>query len=683
MLQMLFFALLAGSSAILAKRLLPQKGVVENVCAGGIIFFWLASMVFNVLINLKLFYPIPATTLAATIFLTTCRLLPVPGYLQDFWAKLSKLAGKFFLLCNDGKTRKLATSTFVTFACFLLLRSLLLPMNCWDSLTYHTLKANLWVQRGCHYNLASPGLWESYKTFFGGGEAFTALSMVFTHSDLFGSIPDFFLWLLMGVLAFSLMRELNGKSGSALAITGAFLAIPALTRMVASGYIDMGVSTFLLAGILFFIRLLKTRNSSYLLLSAASYGLAASLKVNGLAVSLVMIAILIVITLARKAASVWLAAATLATFAAPVVPWFLFNYQASGFILGTTPAKIGSLFLGQMPLPLVYFFSEPSIQAYSFWHELEASAQTLSSLGLFALIVVFAVTGLIARLQKIDIIVMVALIQCLTVLGLYFSPSFSVIRLVWSAANSRFIVSAIMLLIAVGLPSVDRRNKATSKLIQNICLFAIGASALDYILKFVFTDNYVIEIFLLVAAMGCTALTFRLFYKVSSKATPSSSFSLFLLIIICSAAFGITGTLKDSIRLRAYEGSVISHDHPRYWTVALKQVNDKQNVSIAFTYGMDKLYHSAFIAPFFGEKLQNRISYISPLEDGRTPVYHPDYIGKEPYNYESWLKRLQKAGITHLLCFAPKCQELSWARNHPETFEMLEGNRVWGFFALR
>ena len=50
------------------------------------------------------------------------------------------------------------------------LRSLMLPTIGWDSITYHYVKAGMWVQSGGPITLDAPGGWSLYRSFLGGGE---------------------------------------------------------------------------------------------------------------------------------------------------------------------------------------------------------------------------------------------------------------------------------------------------------------------------------------------------------------------------------------------------------------------------------------------------------------------------------------------------------------------------------
>jgi hypothetical protein len=77
---------------------------------------------------------------------------------------------------------------FIPAALFMLLlvtRSLGLPLLGWDALTYHGLKAGLWVQQGRYfYDFNPPGGWEYYRTFFGGGELYRLGDVFNRHNSL-------------------------------------------------------------------------------------------------------------------------------------------------------------------------------------------------------------------------------------------------------------------------------------------------------------------------------------------------------------------------------------------------------------------------------------------------------------------------------------------------------------------
>jgi len=224
-------------------------------------------------------------------------------------------------------------------------------------------------------------------------------------------------------------------------------------------------------------------------------------------------------------------------------------------------------------------------------------------------------------------------------------------------------------------------SEMLKKFIEGICQTSILLCSLNYCCKYMLFNNQHIEILILLAALTAYISISIPPAKTYSFLSKRLRIALFLMITIFTLTTAVV--IKDNIRLQAHKYSIVFHDHPRYWTNALKFVINGSRLKIAHTYGMDKLNHWAFIAPFFGARLQNEVCYVSPLSDGRTPVYHPDYIDKEPYCYDSWVKRLREKKVTHLLCFAPRCKELEWARSHPESFKMLVGNNVWGFFEIR
>ena len=170
----------------------------------------------------------------------------------------------------------------------LTVRTLALPLLGWDTLTYHGVKAGMWVQTGGWTTLIAPGGWESCLTFFGGGEAFTAWAMLFLHCDLFAGIPDVFFWGLLGLMTTCLANEFGLPVRTAALVGLAFLCAVDLSRMVGSGYVDIRGNAFLLGGVLFLVRFARSKESADFYMAAAAFGLASSVKVNMLASSVLM-----------------------------------------------------------------------------------------------------------------------------------------------------------------------------------------------------------------------------------------------------------------------------------------------------------------------------------------------------------------------------------------------------------
>jgi len=675
LLQIVFCAFLADSANIMAKRFLPASSVIERTCSAGIIAFWLGSAMFNILINLKMFFPLPALLMAAAIFAavrfgsekTTTNSLLIPA---------TRLCQRLFKRFNKSLTGKVAALSFLALFSLLLSRSLLLPMVGWDSLVYHTLKAGLWIQTGQHYNLDSPGLWQSYKTFFGGGEAFTALAMIFTSSDISGSMPDLILWGLLGLSSLALQRELQIKGTARYLITVAFLCCPIIAGAVGSGYVDNGLAGFLMAGTLFFIKFFRNGKNEHFMLAATAYGLAGAMKATGLATGLIMLALLLIYAKVKKLTSLSQISLAALLFASSTGPWLLFNHQISGYILGSIPAAIGPLVLGVMPLPFAYLCNSSDVQAYSLTHELYALWQSLSGFGLFAALLFLVPCGIAAQIKKSNQSHWVSLTPALIISALYFSPSFSAIRLLWAGSNGRFI-SAAIILFAVFFPCMG--SGKTARLARFICCLAIPLGLTDYLIRYFFSNFSQVEISILLVGACITGLSYAALNKTWTTLLLHQKA---VLLITTTLLLVMAANVKDFLRDESYKSAFFLHEHPTYWAEALPYIANSK-LKIAFTYGMEQMHHRAFIAPFLGARLQNEACYVSPLADGRTPVYHPDYIDKEPYSYGSWIKRLREKKITHLLCFAPRCKELEWARSHPESFKMLAGNNAWGFFEIK
>lgn len=675
LLQIIFCAFLTDSAIIMANRCLPGSTLIARTCAAGVIALWLGSTVFNILINLNLFFQLPAILMAAIVF-AAVRSGSGNNAKKSLLIPATRLCRRLFKRYSKSPTVKVVTLSFLMLFSLLLIRALLLPMVSWDSLVYHTLKADLWVQTGQHYDLDSPGLWQSYKTFFGGGEAFTALAMIFTGSDFFGSMPDLALWCLLGITSLALLREMHIKGAAGYFITAAFLCCPIIAGAVGSGYVDNGMTGFLLTGTLFFIKFSRSAKIEYLMLAATAFGLSGAVKATGLATGLIMLALLLVHAKVKKRTSFLQLSLALLLFSSSVVPWLWFNHKISGYILGSIPAAIGPLVLGSMPLPFAYLCNSADVQAYSLPHELYALWQAFSGYSIFAPLLLLVPFGIITQIKESNQSHWIPLIPALTISSLYFSPSFSTIRLLWAGSNGRFI-SAAILLFAVFLPCMG--SGKTARLVRFICFLTIPVGLIEYLIRFVFSNARQIEIIILLVA-ACTAGL--IYASLNIRRMPlllrQKAVLLFTLILLLIMAANI----KDFIRNESYKSAYFLHEHPTYWAEALPHTANSK-LKIAFTYGMEQMHHRAFIAPFFGARLQNEICYVSPLEDGQTPIYHPDYIDKEPYCFDSWIKRLREKKVTHLLCFAPRCTELEWARSHPESFKMLAGNNAWGFFEIK
>ncbi|EKD82727.1 MAG: hypothetical protein ACD_39C01131G0002 [uncultured bacterium] len=678
-LQLIFSALLLWSSQMLVRKYFNQTSRAIKICAVSITSLWLVSMLCGILLQAGSFQTMPAVIFACIIFSATwflCR-PAIPETLSAKW-----IFRYFFRLYSVSKRKHWAaalTICFIILAGFVGLRSLLLPMLGWDTLTYHGLKTGLWIQSGSHFSLEAPGDWESYRTFFAGGEVFTAIAMLFTRSDLLAGIPDLFFWLMLGMVIYCLARELSLDSETSAFTSLGFICTSELSRIVGTGYVDTCATLFILSGLLFSLRMLRTGGTENLMIAGASYGLASSVKINAFAISMVMAALVAAILLYRRSVSKRSLSLSLLIFAGPVTPWLLFNYSASGYILGCVPLKIGSVVLGKIPPSLEWFFDRPDLSPYSVVSEIFALMQTLSASGFMILLAILALPGFVRALRTIDLKLLICLFNIITVLVLYYSPSFSVIRLWWAKVNGRFLISALIPFTLCGLPGLIRQKQG-KKFIKTVCSLTVISSLLYYIWQHVMQKSFALDLYILFAALLSAAILTLL---PTSRLRINSYGRLSALLIACViTTLCATSQIKNYYRVEAYEKATMLSEFSRHWVPAFKKIKQEAgNKTIALAYGPQKLHQEVFAAPFLGENFENKLIYVSPEKSGQVLPYHPAHLKKHVPDYDLWLKRLSEQKVTHLLIFPPEWAEIKWVEAHSDQFERLVGESgLWGLF---
>jgi hypothetical protein len=285
--QMVFFISLGYIAYALCQRWFSGSPVVIRWCATGLLFCWLLSILFSVLMSVRMFAPVPAGIAALIGLVLSSRARTRPTiYAHALADDLSH--GRDIFARKSNPVWGIALTCFLLLSALLTVRVLALPILGWDSLTYHGLKAGLWVQTKGWVDLNAPGGWEYYRSYFGGGEVFTAWAMLFLHSDFFAGIPDVFFWSLLGLTTACLAEEFGVSARTSLLLGMAFLCALDVSRMVGSGYVDTCATSFLLGGLLFLVRFCRSQQPVDLYVASAAFGLASSVKVNLLASSIFM-----------------------------------------------------------------------------------------------------------------------------------------------------------------------------------------------------------------------------------------------------------------------------------------------------------------------------------------------------------------------------------------------------------
>jgi hypothetical protein len=124
-----------------------------------------------------------------------------------------------------------------------------------------------------------------------------------------------------------------------------------------------------------------------------------------------------------------------------------------------------------------------------------------------------------------------------------------------------------------------------------------------------------------------------------------------------------------------------------YWlgaSILVDQPNRPQRIAV--TSGPWVMADNWFVYPFLGRRLQNEVFYVPVARDGAirhfgSPAVNEEYLLAA--DFSSWLTRLRRERVTHVMSFSPASVELGWMESHPELFVRLNGGAGdWGLFAF-
>jgi hypothetical protein len=682
-LQTAFILSLSYLSYALCCRWFLQSSLAVRLCATCVLLSWLLSFIFSILMSTKIFMPIPAAVCGLLALILSIRILP------EFGTIVRSLSDDLtwcreIMIREGGEMWRIAMISVLMLFALMTVRTLALPVLGWDSLTYHSVKAGLWVQAATWKTLNAPGGWESYKSFFGGGESFMAWAMLFLHSDFLAGIPDLFFWVIIGFVTAGLAGEFGLSRRTGIFVGMAFLCTLDVNRMVGTGYVDNCANAFVLCGFLFFIRFARSKKPVELCFSAAAFGLASSVKIHMLGISAFMVLPAIVLLLRSPRLPLKYLCICLILATAPLLPWLALNYMTTGYPLGYAPLRIGSIHLGMQPPNLVWAMDRPDLTPYHWDSEARAIYEMLRPFGFTTILAVLGVPGLIVGIAKRRLEYVLALPLLISLAFFYFSSSFSVVRLVWASANGRFLLSGIIITATAGLPFVHRFRHGRA-LIKELSLISIIIGVWTYLQNFVIDREPGEYVFLLLAVILTVLICLAacLMPVLSSRWKRSM---LALSLLFCTGAMYGFARFKDSFRFEAYSSYMIMHQIPTYWVTGFREIEREATPSrIAFTLGPAKVSDGTFIAPFLGRRFQNTLFYVSPYESGMIVPHHPDSMAKSTPSFIIWINALRNSGATHILCLFPESIEIGWILDHPDLFDRLSGEERdgWGLFRIR
>ena len=453
----------------LSYRLLGRATVVRRWCGTVLIAMWLMSAIFHLLLPLGQF------RLSAVLFLLGLLVFAArltnqtySLFLQQLWRDLNWFARVWRL--NSASRYRWLIYLFALFALVKCIRAVLLPPLGWDTLTYHAVKAAMWIQTGGPAAMEAPGGWSSYRTYFGGGEIFTAWAMLPFHNDLLVGLVDPLQWFFLGLALYGLGRHLGLKSKYAWIGTIYVLCLPAAHLSVGAGYVDLGNSLVLLTSLMFAIRFLQHQDKPSALLAVMGLGVASGIKLTALPVAAVLLAIMGWFTARDRQLSTgkWILAGGLAALAV-LVPWLAYNLQWTGYPLSPMPLSFGGLKLGVSPPTLHWYQDLLRLEPYTWASETVSlkwllrwpttPSLHLSAMTLLPLVLFLAILPSYSFKKTSISILSIGFMGAFTLF--YYSPGFSVVRIHFGEYNGRFLLPIASVVVLLSLSWCRHKSQTT------------------------------------------------------------------------------------------------------------------------------------------------------------------------------------------------------------------------------
>ena len=180
------------------------------------------------------------------------------------------------------------------------LRALAIPPLAWDALTYHLVRAGLWVKRGgipafgvntappewfdarAFADYGAPEAWTYYRHFLPLGDALSAWTMLPSHSDALVPLTWAAVWSVLVGSTYTVAREMGSSRSLAwLAALGAGV-IPAVRAHLFTSYVDNLVTALVLVGTACFLGAERRGKSRLIVPGLWAFAGAAAAKKTGL-----------------------------------------------------------------------------------------------------------------------------------------------------------------------------------------------------------------------------------------------------------------------------------------------------------------------------------------------------------------------------------------------------------------
>lgn len=582
---------------------------------------------------------------------------------------------------------------FASFAAVTVTRSLSLPTVGWDSITYHYVKAAMWVQTGGPIDLEAPGGWSMYRAIFGGGEIFSAWTMLSFGNDLLVGAVDAFFWLGIGVCLLALGREWGLRVRHRVAVACYALFIPALWDAVGWGYVDLTLTALLLAGWLFTTRAFRGGAAPHAGFAMASFGLAAGTKLTAVPVLAAAGALFLFRLLrgprqARSAHLAWLALGSV-TGLACIAPWLIQNLVETGYPL-RFPMTVFGVPLGREN-PAFAWSQDRVLPAYTLAAEFEALRALFpwpwvntSHLSIFSLVpLALAPIGAIriARTRSdLRLPLWMAAFIVGAVLVAFYDRAFSFSRLEFTWVNGRFLQAIVLISLPLAFAAIGQRSRLRDAL-AGVLLLGAALQCLSFApLRFLQPTPGVVfaglAVGLVIVAIGVAVLR---------RPRPFAVWVGTLAGLLLLASQSLDRLRELDTRYMLLVGRNVSDDVFRYWWQAGHLLErEGAGLRIAVTAGPRQDADNWLMYYFLGTDLQNTLHYLPISTDGEIIPFGPEERRRREGDVDAWLERIKAQEISHVFSFFPASIELEWMEARPAQFQRLAGyQNEWALYRVR
>jgi hypothetical protein len=591
-------------------------------------------------------------------------------------------------------TRRFATSSyryvvlaFTLAALPIIVRPLVLPPLGWDTLTYHAVKAAMWVQHAGALPMRAPGPWSYSAGMWAGGELFTSWAMLPFHGDLLAMEVDVVEWLALGLALLALTREMGIREPYSSAAVGFTLAIPTLRISVGSGYVEVVLLMMAVCGWALAARFLRGGPEAALHLAVAAAAIAAGIKITFLPLSALLLAIGLIHMLRRPAPlrdRVGHVAAAIAIFTLVLAPWMLAAYRETGLPFSPLPVEILGKRLGERVPEMEWYMGRPIAAGER--SDLAVLVQALfeerMGPGLATMLAAAASAAAWPTLWRRNALACSLLLASVGTTFLeYFAPSLSVIRREFASSAVRFLLPALVAAVACSVGFCGRYPRAG----RIYLLFLIAATFFQLLLYLPWGVSMTGAA--AVATISCGASVVVVVIRYLGKSQSPAPWRITASVLsICIALLALQ-RLRDELRDQLFAREYMIHPIHRYWLDGLPFVDMPQNPRrIAVTSGPMQDLDNWLVYPFLGRRLQNEARYVPISGDGKIRHFGRASVNAEyaeTADFATWMRRLHEDAITEVMSFRPASIELRWMESDPAQFHRLAGeNGDWGLFAL-